>query len=237
VLGGSVRLRLDGEERLVEPQSWIQVPHGIVHTFGAGGRDPATFVNLHAPSCGLGTYMRGLMGAKGDEDRQRAWAGFDARATPEGGGLDPGGVVVCRLGGEGETITDRLPDRRVTLLADSGEIAVTESVYGPGERGPELHVHREHSDAWIVLEGALTFELRDEARFEAGAGSFVVVPPNVAHGFSNEGEATARFVNLHAPSCGFGEYLRGNNPDFDQHDPPPDGGLDPSSVIVRAFDN
>ena len=34
---------------------------------------------------------------------------------------------------------------------------MTESIYGPGERGPDLHVHREHTDAWLVLEGALTF--------------------------------------------------------------------------------
>ena len=234
VLGGSVRLQLDGEERLVEPQSWIQVPRGVVHTFGAGSEGPATFVNLHAPSCGLGTYMRGLMGAKSDEDRQRAWDGFDARPMPEGGGRDAAAAVVCRLGDEGETITDR-PGRRVTLLGDTEEIGVTESVYGPSERGPDLHVHREHTDAWIVLEGALTFVLRDGVPFEAGAGTLVVVPPNIAHGFSNEGDVNARFVNVHAPSCGFGEYLRGNNPGFDQHEPPPDGGLDPGSVVVRSF--
>jgi hypothetical protein len=62
----------------------------------------------------------------------------------------------------------------------------------------------------------------------------VVVPPNVAHGFSNEGEVMARFVNLHAPSCGFGEYMRGR-PGFDQHEPPSDGGLDPAAVVVRTL--
>ena len=180
--------------------------------------------------------MRGLMGAKSDEDRQRAWAGFDARPVPEGGGgHDAATAVVCHLGGdEGETITDR-PGRRVTLLGDTEEIAATESIYDPGERGPDLHVHREHTDAWIVLEGALTFVLRNGAGFEAGAGTLVVVPPNIAHGFSNEGEVMARFVNVHAPSCGFGEYLRGNNPGFDQHESPPDGGADPGPVLVRAL--
>ena len=29
------------------------------------------------------------------------------------------------------------------------------------------------------------------------------------------------------PASGFGDYLRGRNPDFDQHDPPEDGGADP----------
>ena len=231
VLGGAVRLELEGEERVVEPPSWIQVPAGIVHTFSATGTESAQFVNVHAPSRGLGTYMRSLTAAQTDDDRLRAWDDFDAR--PATTGLDPGPVVVRRLAGEeGETVTQR-PGRRVTLLSDTEELAVTESVYGPGERGPDDHVHREHADAWLVLEGSLTFRLRDVV-FEAPAGTFVVVPPNVVHAFSNEGEVTARFLNVHAPSCGFGDYLRGRNPGFDQHDPPPDGGSDPAGALVRT---
>jgi len=235
VLDGALRLDLAGEERIVGPQSWIQVPSGVVHTFGAAGDEPATFVNVHTPSRGLGTYMRALLTARSDEDRSRAWDGFDARPA-ESGETDPASAaVVCRLGGEeGETITSR-PGRRVTLLSDTEELAVSESVYGPGERGPDLHVHREHTDAWLVLEGTLTFRLRDDHWFEAPAGSLVIVPPHVAHGFSNEQETTARFLNLHAPSCGFGEYMRGRNPAFDQHDPPADGGSDPGSVLVCTF--
>ena len=89
---------------------------------------------------------------------------------------------------------------------------MTESVYGPGERGPDLHVHREHADAWLVLEGTLSFELRDRITFEAPAGTLVVVPRNVAHGFWNERDEAARFLNIHAPACGFGDYMRGTFP-------------------------
>ena len=233
VLGGAVLLELEGEEQVVEPQSWIQVPEGIVHTFSAAGTEPTRFVNVHAPSSGLGTYMRALLAAKTDDDRRRAWDAFDARAATIG--LDPGPVVVRRPGGEeGETITER-PGRRVTLLSDTEELAVTDSVYGPGERGPDDHVHREHADAWFVLEGSLVFRLRDDVVFEAHAGTFVVVPPNIVHAFSNESETTTRFLNIHAPSCGFGAYLRGQNDDFDQHDPPADGGADPGGALVRTF--
>jgi quercetin dioxygenase-like cupin family protein len=221
VLEGAMHLQLRGDER-IEAESWAQVPHDVVHSF-APTTDEVAFLNVHAPSCGFGPYLRGKR------------EGFDQQPALEGGGRDPATAVVCRLGGsEGETITDR-PGRRVTLLGDTEEIAVTESIYGPGERGPDLHVHRDHTDAWFVLEGVLTFELRGGRSFETRAGAVVVVPPNVAHGFSNEGEVMARFVNLHAPSCGFGEYMRGRNPGFDQHEPPPDGGADPAVVVVRTL--
>lgn len=50
------------------------------------------------------------------------------------------------------------------------------------------------------------------------------------------GAAPAPPPHVHAPACGLGDYLRGRNPVFDRHDPPPDGGRDPDSVVVRAFD-
>jgi quercetin dioxygenase-like cupin family protein len=234
VLEGSLRLELEGETRVAGPQTWIQVPQGVVHTFGQAGDEPARIVNVHTPSGGIGAYMRALMAAETDEDRRRAWEGFDGRPLASGG-ADPSSAVVCRLGGaEGETVIER-EGRRVTLVADTEELAVTESVYGPGERGPDPHVHREHADAWLVLEGTLSFELRDRITVEAPAGTLVVVPRNVAHGFWNERDEVARFLNIHAPACGFGDYMRGTFPDFDQHDPPPDGGLDPGSVLVCRF--
>ena len=220
VLEGALSMRIGEEERLVEPLSWVQVPHDVVHTFAAAGGE-ASFLNFHAPACDFGAYLRGS-------------SGFDQHEPPADGVRDPSLAAVRRLGGEGETITDR-PGRRLTLLADTEEIAATESVYGPGEQGPDLHVHREHTDAWVVLEGTLTFRLRDDASFEAGPGTLVVVPPHVAHGFANEGEVATRYLNLHVPSCGFGAYLRGDHPGFDQHEPPPDGGADPSAVLVRAL--
>jgi mannose-6-phosphate isomerase-like protein (cupin superfamily) len=132
-----------------------------------------------------------------------------------------------------EVITDR-PGRRITLLLDTPDLTVTESLYGPGERGPEPHVHHEHVDSFLVVEGALTFGFRD-GTLEASAGTFLSVPRDVAHSFWNESPETTRFLNYHSPSCGFGDYLRGRNPGFDQHDPPQDGGLDPAAVVVVAL--
>ena len=46
------------------------------------------------------------------------------------------------------------------------------------------------------------------------------MPPGVVHGFDNDGPGELRFLNFHAPGCGFAEYLRGRDDDFDQHPPP-----------------
>jgi quercetin dioxygenase-like cupin family protein len=132
--------------------------------------------------------------------------------------------------GKGESITDR-PGRRATLLVDADEITVSEFLYGPGERGAKPHVHHHHADGFLVLDGEFTFTFRD-GPLAIPAGTFLLVPPGVVHGFDNDSTASARCFNIHAPSFGFGDYLRGRNPDFDQHDPPPDGGADPASTLA-----
>ena len=145
----------------------------------------------------------------------------------------PTGKLVPGPDTTGEVITDR-PGRRVTLLTDTEELTVTDFAYGPSEQGASPHFHADHSDAFLVLEGELeiTFE---SGPLRASAGTLVLIPRGVVHSFGNTSDATVRFLNLHAPSCGFGEYLRGRNPEFDQHEPPPDGGADPAAVVVRTF--
>ena len=138
---------------------------------------------------------------------------------------------------DGETITD-LAERNVILLAGHPEITVTWSRYAPGERGPDLHVHHEHTDAFYVLDGALTFELGPAAKLaDVEAGGFVAVPPGVVHAFRNDGEADARWFNFHAPDKGFAAFMRGQRDGirvaWDSFDAPPDGGL-PATGVTRT---
>lgn len=142
--------------------------------------------------------------------------------------------AVVRAGGaEGETVTDR-PGRRATVLVDADELIVSEFAYGLGERGAEPHVHHHHADAFLVVEGEFTFTMRD-GPLAIPAGTLLLLPPDVVHGFDNDSDAPARCFNFHMPSSGFGDYLRGRNPDFDQHDPPADGGVDPASAVVARL--
>ena len=69
----------------------------------------------------------------------------------------------------------------------------------PHRAGPEAHTHAAEDDSFYILEGELTFSV-DGEEVVAGAGSFVLVPPGVPHGFANRGDAVVRMVNVHAPA-------------------------------------
>ena len=105
--------------------------------------------------------------------------------------------------------------------------------YDAGELGANPHVHREHVDSFYVVEGEVVFGVGpDLEEVRAPAGTFVSVPPNVVHSFRNGDESRSEYLNFHAPSGGFAEYLRGRGDAFDTFDPPADGGEPASSVIV-----
>jgi quercetin dioxygenase-like cupin family protein len=127
--------------------------------------------------------------------------------------------------GEGETVTDR-PERTLRILCELDDVIVTWFRYEPGQKGPDPHVHHHHTDAFYVLDGEIEVSLGPELETaRATPGAFAAAPPNVAHTFRNAGDATAIFLNLHAPSSGFGDHIRGKDIAFDQHEPPADGGL------------
>ena len=76
---------------------------------------------------------------------------------------------------KGETIS-RGERREVVLLADQPQVSITWSRYAPGERGPDLHIHREHTDAFYVLDGELTVLVGPGGeRLAVRAGGFVAV--------------------------------------------------------------
>ncbi len=234
VFEGELTFRLEDGEYKAGRETWVFIPPEVVHTFAVTGDDRARFLDFHVPSFGFGDFVRGLHAARDESELKAVRAAFDQRPAPEYAAGDPGLVALRRTGGlEGETIVDR-PGRRLTLLVEADELTVTEFVHGPGERGADLHVHHHHADGFLVVEGELTFATRDGS-FAVPAETFLLVPPGVVHGFDNDGTTTVRCFNFHAPSVGFGDHLRQRNPDFDQHDPPADGGVDPASLVAARL--
>ncbi len=90
----------------------------------------------------------------------------------------------------------------VELLARSGDTPrfnLALITIRPRRHGPELHAHAGEDDAFYMLDGELVFTV-DGDEVVAGAGTFVLVPPGVPHGFANRGDEVARVVNVHAPA-------------------------------------
>jgi mannose-6-phosphate isomerase-like protein (cupin superfamily) len=138
--------------------------------------------------------------------------------------------------GGGEVVGDSA-DRRVEILSHHDALHVTWSRFGAGRDGADLHVHHRHTDLFYVLLGELTMRLGpggEEVRVPAG--QLVRVPPGVVHGFRNASRAEVRYLNLHAPGVGFADYMRairdGRKLDYDQYDPPADGGRPTSEVVI-----
>jgi len=222
VLEGELALQLEDRVHRVGPETWAFVPPGVVHAVEVAGDAPARFLVLHAPGSGYGDYVRGDVAA------------FDQRPAADAVSADPGLAVVRRARGEeGDMITDR-PGRRATVLVETDEITISEFHYGAGERGAQRHVHREHADGFLVVDGEFTFHFCDGSH-ALPAGTLLVMPPNVVHGFDNDSAASARCFNFHLPSFGFADYMRGKNTGFDQFDPPEDGGVDPAAVVIARL--
>ena len=63
----------------------------------------------------------------------------------------------------------------------------------------EAHTHDEEDDSFFILEGEMTFIVEGED-VSAPAGTFVLIPPGVEHGFRNDSDVAVRMLNVHAPA-------------------------------------
>ena len=115
--------------------------------------------------------------------------------------LDVGQATVLAPG-EGEPLNER-----ITVKLERPELSVNEVGVGPDFEGPGPHFHKEHVDAFHILEGRLEFTVGTETVI-AEAGTTVAVPPGIVHAFTNPGPGGAHYLNFHAPDAGFIELLR-----------------------------
>ena len=110
--------------------------------------------------------------------------------------------------GEGEVIFGS-PKLDVTLLADIEQLAAVAVRAAPGWGNSSPHVHARHAEALYVFEGELTLQLEDRAH-SIGPETWAFVPREITHTFEVTGDQPARFLVLHAPGSGFGDYIRGD---------------------------
>ena len=137
---------------------------------------------------------------------------------------------------DGEVIAWR-DGRELQILVAREEITITHAWCPAGEQVAGPHVHHEHTDAFYVLEGELTFVVgRETRRITVSAGEFVAAPPHVAHSFRNDGDRPARWLTIHAHDGGFAGFMRGLRDgvkvEWDISAVPANGGLPASEAIV-----
>jgi thiamine-phosphate pyrophosphorylase len=187
---GILEFRLgDGTVR-VPPGTCVAAPPRLVHGFRNPGNETARLLNLHAP----GIWARGMTRGLPREERDQ-FGPDQANRT-----LRP----IVTAPGDGDRLAK--PHRSALVRADTEHAAVLEYAVDGEYDGASPHVHLRHTDCFHVLEGTLEFRVDGGEPFRADAGTSVLVPRGVVHEFTSVGRA--RFLNVHAPSCGFVEYLR-----------------------------
>jgi uncharacterized cupin superfamily protein len=66
-------------------------------------------------------------------------------------------------------------------------------------RRPPAHRHTNCSEAYFVLDGAVTVEI-EGVEHQLGPRAFALVPRGTAHTFGNSSSAEARLLVIHAPA-------------------------------------
>lgn len=131
--------------------------------------------------------------------------------------------AVGRGGGRGFTFAN---GNRVEVKAGAeqsdGRLTFIEGTHMP-HTGPPLHVHDEVDEIFYVLEGSYAITC-GERTFDAGPGTFVLVPSGTSHRFQS-GDAGGRMLLVYSPG-GFEGYFKERHLDEAQHG----SGLSPDQL-------
>lgn len=94
---------------------------------------------------------------------------------------------------------------KVGAADTGGLIAVIEGEMAPGLPGAPAHIHADHDETFIVLDGRLRFRIG--SRFHTALpGEVVYASRDFAHGFANPFNEPARYMAVLSPS-GYEEYF------------------------------
>ncbi len=111
---------------------------------------------------------------------------------PDGGDVVLSGPTRMRIIEDGSHTEHRL---------GLGEITIA-----PHTDGPPQHRHAQHDEGFYVLSGAARFTVGDRT-YDAGPGTFVLLPPGAPHTFANPGDVPTVLLNTFTPDL-YVQYFR-----------------------------
>ena len=97
---------------------------------------------------------------------------------------------------------------KVTNYTTTGEYDFAMGVTPAKTQGPPPHLHNNFSETFLITEGEMEFMINGEVKI-VKAGELVDLPPKTVHTFSNNGDKTCKWINVHSPKGfrGFFEFV------------------------------
>jgi mannose-6-phosphate isomerase-like protein (cupin superfamily) len=84
-----------------------------------------------------------------------------------------------------------------TSADTEGRYALTEGIVFPNHGAP-MHIHHREDEAFYILEGDFEIECGSET-FQAGPGTFALLPKNLPHRFQNLSERPGKVLCVQSP--------------------------------------
>lgn len=226
VLDGELTFQLGDELATAGPGAFVLAPAGAHHTLANLNTDSASYLLICTPA-GFERYFAKV-------EAEQAGVGAPAWALEPAPPVSRVGPQIVERDDLGAARPIPATAGSLNVLARSEEsearVAVVETTGPAGFGGPPLHVH-DFDEAFYILEGELTFQVRDEL-LTAGPGDLVFAQGGVPHTFANLSGAPARYLIVITPA-GFERYFDRMAAERAGVDPPPEASK-PIPKVTRV---
>ena len=112
---------------------------------------------------------------------------------------------------------------KLTGQASGNQLAIVEITSPPGDM-PPLHVHRTDDEAWVVLEGEVSFFAGSSEPVRVAAGGVAFGPKGVPHTYRVESDRPARMLAICTPGDFAAFVIAASEPAYRAELPPSPAG-------------
>ncbi|MFB9858750.1 cupin domain-containing protein [Paenarthrobacter aurescens] len=176
---GEMKVQIGDVVHDVSAGSFVHIPQGVAHRNWNDSSGQEFHIELIIPAPLPGTPLM-----------------YPVDTPGEAPGSDAAGFVLSTR--DDFIVPDREPNIEVRPLLHNERSVINVTRMAPGAKGPGTHIH-EFDQYYIVLEGVLQIQVALE-RYEAPAGSLVLLPAGVPHQEWNDGPGVERHVEVLSPA-------------------------------------